>query len=107
MYHKDSVGHKGAVEIDNESKKEKFEGVCLKAMAKQKEITWKSFKLLTKLQRKQSINNFEDEINLQKLHSLHMGRILHPTNACNHIINQMRKLLIKEIIWSQSAKYLC
>lgn len=43
---------------------------------------------------------------MQELNGLDMGRILHSTNACiyivNHIGEEMRKLLIKEIIESES-----
>jgi hypothetical protein len=54
----------------------------------------------------QSFCNFETEIDLQELNGIDMGRILHSANACinivNHIGNEMRTTLIRNIINSKS-----
>jgi hypothetical protein len=54
----------------------------------------------------QSFNHFEDEINLQELNGVDMGRILRSTNdsinIVNHIGDGMRNMWLKKIVDSKS-----
>jgi hypothetical protein len=53
----------------------------------------------------QSFNNFEDEIIVQELKGVDVGRILHSANACidiNHTGNEMRNTLVTKMINSKN-----
>lgn len=104
--HKESIGHKTSIRIQEEARKQKLEGACLNVLARESEVTSKIFRTAYKVAKKnQSFYNFEDEINLQEMNGLDMGRILHSTNACinivNHIGTEMRKALVSKIIESK------
>jgi hypothetical protein len=88
-------------------KKETLANVLVKTLAREKEITSKIFRTAYKVAKEnQSFHNFEAEIDLQELHGIDIGRILHSGNACtnivNHISTEMRKTLVNEIIRSKS-----
>ena len=79
--------------------------MCLKMNNKGKEIGCKIFQSCKKKEVISRSIFFEDEINLQDLNGLDMGRSLHSTNTwiniVIHIGEEMRELLIKEIIESK------
>jgi hypothetical protein len=103
--HKEIAGHKAAVKITGEGKKETLETVCLQSLTREKEIPIKYFVLHIRWQ-KLSVFVILKQVDLQELNGIDMGRILHSTNACinivNHIGNEMRTTLIRKIIDSKS-----
>jgi hypothetical protein len=105
--HNESSGHKAAVKITVEGKKEAIEKVCLKTQTRGKEITNKIFRAAYKVAKmNQSFCHFEREIDLQELNGVDMGRILHSSNSCTNIVNhigiELRMTLIKKIVDSKS-----
>jgi hypothetical protein len=106
--HKESAGHKAALELLAEAEKETLPDVRVKTLAREKEITSKIFRTVYEVAKEnQSFYNFETEIDLQELDGIDMGRILHSANSCtnnvNHISTEMRKTLLNEIIRSKST----
>ncbi|KAF5281765.1 hypothetical protein FQR65_LT14560 [Abscondita terminalis] len=104
---RDSAGHKLAIQITEESSKEVLENVVYKVVKKEEETTERIFRTAYKVAKKnQAFNDFEAEIDVQKLNGLDMGRILHSRNACANIVNyissEMQKILIKKIVDSQN-----
>jgi hypothetical protein len=76
--HKESAGHKAAVKITEEGKKETLETVCLQSLTREKEISNKIFRTAHKVAKmNQSFCNFETEIDLQELNGIDMERIMH------------------------------
>ena len=105
--HKESAGHQAAVKMVAEAEKNTLEQVVLKSLSREKIITANIFRTAYKVAKKnQSFHNFETEIDLQELNGVEMGRILHSTNACinivNHVSDEMRKNMVKEIVQSKS-----
>jgi hypothetical protein len=101
--HKESSGHKTAIKILEEAKKETLRKVRLKSLCRQKEATAKILRTAYKVAKSnQSFNNFEMETNLQELNGVDMERILHSVNACiniiNHISKEMKLILVRKII---------
>ena len=69
--HKESAGHKAAVEILTESKDGKLEKTILRQNSHEKEITRKIFRTAYKVVKEnQSFNNFETEVDLQELNGI-------------------------------------
>ncbi|KAJ8871537.1 hypothetical protein PR048_027860 [Dryococelus australis] len=71
-------------------------------MTREKELTNKMLHTAYTVAKKNwPFYNFEDEINLQELNGIDMGRILHSTNACINIVNhsgkEMRKVLVNKM----------
>jgi hypothetical protein len=63
--------------------------VCIKSLTREK-ITAKVFCTAYKVEeKKESFNNFQDEINVQELYDVDMDRILHSANACINIVNHI------------------
>ncbi|XP_065675728.1 E3 SUMO-protein ligase KIAA1586-like [Hydra vulgaris] len=90
-----------------EAKKETLSNNILKSLTCEKIITANIFRTAYKIAKgNHSFNNFEMEIDLQEINGVEMGRTLHSTNACihiiNHIGNKMRKKIITEVIKSKS-----
>jgi hypothetical protein len=72
-----------------------------------KNITANVFRTVYKVAKKnKSFNNFEDEIDVQELNGVDMGRILHSASACinivNHIENERRNIFITKMTHSKS-----
>jgi hypothetical protein len=72
-------------------------------VSRQKDVNTKIFCTAYKVVKKnQSFKNFMDEINLQELNGVDMGRILHSTNAyiniVNHIGGEFKNVLLKKIV---------
>jgi hypothetical protein len=105
--HRGSIAHKAALKIISEAKKKQIENTFLKSLSREKVITANIFRTAYKVAKEnQSFNMFESEINLQELNGIEMGHILHSTNACinivNHICDEMRKNVFKEIVQSKN-----
>lgn len=104
MYeHKESVGHRAAVNILKEGEAKVMENVILKQRSNEKLATEKVFRTAYKvIKENQSFNNFETEIDLQELNGIDLGRILHSDKACAnialHISKEMKKTFVNEII---------
>jgi hypothetical protein len=100
--HKESMGHKAALKLLVEAKKE----TLVKTLAREKEVTSKIFWTVYKVAKEnQSFHNFVAKIDLQELSGIYMGRILHSANACTNIIShvstEMRKTFVNEVIRSK------
>uniref|UniRef100_A0A8D2KSJ0 HAT C-terminal dimerisation domain-containing protein n=1 Tax=Varanus komodoensis TaxID=61221 RepID=A0A8D2KSJ0_VARKO len=79
----------------------------LTSLSHEKIITAKIFRTAYKVAKEnQSFHHFKTEIDLQELNGVEMGCILHSTNACinivNHISEEMRKTVVKEIVQSNN-----
>lgn len=103
--HKDTASHRAAVRLLADADRESLETVILRAQSQEKVTTAKVFRTAYKVAKEnQSFHNFETEVDLQELNGVDMGRILHSTNACinivNHISDEMKKNLVKDIVKS-------
>uniref|UniRef100_A0A8C5WBW7 Uncharacterized protein n=1 Tax=Leptobrachium leishanense TaxID=445787 RepID=A0A8C5WBW7_9ANUR len=106
--HKESATHKAAEKMHAEAADDKpLEEVFLNAASRNEAGTANVFRTAYKIAKNnQPFSNFEDEIDLQELNGVDMGRILHSTNACinivTHIAEEMRKTLISCILNSKN-----
>jgi hypothetical protein len=97
--HKENSCHRPGKSAEG-AQNETLENVCIISLSHEKEINSQRSSCDKEVAKeKQSIKNFEDEINMPELNGICMGHIHHSTNASinivSHIASEMRNKLVK------------
>lgn len=104
MYdHKTSKAHQSAEMIAETAKKNLLQEANAKHSKNEHETTCRVFRTAYKIAKKERpFSDLPDDIDLQQLNGIDMGRILHTrlscTNIITHVANEMRQKLVANII---------